>query len=252
MTTLSNSGVVAGEISDENSGIPNSDPFDSEWPPMKDENNAGERRFPVSTPPTSPNSTRKTVRFKLHECSLSKTTLSLHRGKVDMILNKIIMLEQNLSDSTLREKTGPLTKSAGDLDEIKTRLQSLKKQQNSIKKHIETCLKKMEEKQNQSASDKMNMTLLSNQLESLGDKLESMMKTVAPFDVDILLNEREALRKTKDSEIQYLQDELARVRKGQNSIATIIFVFILLLLVIAVLVSIILQMRFWQKTYIYH
>lgn len=64
----------------------------------------------------------------------------------------------------------------------------------------------------------MDVTLLSNQLEKLDDKLESLKKVLSPGDADALLDEQEAMRKEKNSEIKYLQEELTRARGRKNCV----------------------------------
>jgi len=218
--------------------------------PGKEESVSNDKRFQASSPPTSPHGS---IAGSLDlESTPDKAKIAMHKGKVHMILQKTQELEKNISESIMpylkgiHEKMDVFAKTGDGLDEVKARLQALKTQQNRIKKHVQANNGALLKNQGQNAAKQMDVTLLSNQLEKLGDKFESLKKVLSPGDVDALLNEREALRKEKNSEIKYLQDELARARGRKNFFGVF---HLLLVLVVAVILAYLSQIRFRKNTY---
>jgi len=216
--------------------------------PGKEESVSNDKRFQASSPPASPHGS---VAGSL-ESTPDKAKIAMHKGKVHMILHKTQKLEKTISESIMpylkgiHEKMDVFAKTGDGLDEVKARLQALKTQQNRIKKHVQANNGVLLKNQGQNAAKQMDVTLLSNQLEKLGDKFESLKKVLSPGDVDALLNEREVLRKEKNSEIRYLQDELARARGRKNFFGVF---HLLLVLVVAVILAYLSQIRFRKNTY---
>lgn len=219
-----------------------------EYPETKEESDSSDKFFQASSPPTSPDGS---IAGSL-DFIPSKAEVAMHKGKIHMILKKTQELEQTISESILpylrgiHAKMDAFAKTSDGLDEVKARLQALKTQQNGIKKHIQANKVASHKKQSESAAKQMDVTLLSNQLEKLDDKLESLKKVLSPGDVDALLDEREAMRKEKNSEIKYLQEELTRARGRTNYHG--IFQ-LLLIMIVALIFANLSQMGFRKNTY---
>jgi len=248
MTTDSKSELSDLSVSHSQSSSSSSGRLCLEYPGTKEESVSNDRCFQASSPPTSPHGS---VAGSLESTPDKAKIVMMYKGKVHMILQKVQELDKAISESIMpylkgiHVKMDVFAKTGDGLDEVKARLQALKTQQNNIKKHVQAnngaLLKK-----GQNAAKQMDVTLLSNQLEKLGDKFESFKKVLSPGDVDALLNEREALRKEKNSEIKYLQDELARARGRNNSFGVF---HLLLVLVVAVILANLSQLRFRKNTY---